>query len=372
MFWSCLGLVTLVAAIDPDCQALIDANLQTLGLIRTIQVNYTITGRNERPTEVFWSREGNRERIQQVGGHLEPTPDGRPRNLSDVLIDDGVYKYLRNWDPRNPQKITPTKPGTVRAATGPHTNVNASLVTPSRQLLFEVEYKPRRTLAELAKVSPKITYQGKVELEGRELRLISLEYPEDAIYKMGKRDIDVYLDPAAGYMVRKMVGHIPNWIVSNGPPVNVVHAHEVLEFKDFGGGIFVPIKIRHGEADKWLSETVVKSIKINEPIPPETFELNWPKYAQVRHLPPVNGRIKIEVWGDGKPIRETKGLADIYALEAELRKDPVIAAELGPLPGAPRPPSTSTMVKLSIALGTLVTIMIGLVLYRRIREQAAA
>ena len=370
-----LVLVSLVAAIEPDCQALIDANTQTLGLVRTIQVNCTIAstgGGRKQVTELWWAREGARERIRRVGGHIEPTADGRPRDIEDILIDGPVYKWLQNWDPKNPQKITPTEQGTVSAATGPQTNVSGVNIAPSHQLLFEVEDRPRRTLAELARVSPKVTCKGKVELEGRELRLISLEYPEeDAIYQMGKRHIDVYLDPAAGYMIRKIVVDVAGKIVSDGPPRSFVHAHEVLEFKDFGGGIFVPIKIRH-TAPKLLSETVVKSIKINEPIPPETFELHWPKYAAIKHYPPVNGRFKIELWGDDEPVAEIKKVQDFDVVEAELRKDPRVAAELGPLPGAPLPPPRSMMIKLSLALGALVAIMIGLVLYRRIREQAAA
>ena len=37
----------------------------------------------------------------------------------------------------------------------------------------------------------------------------------------------------------------------------------------------------------------------------------WPKYAQIVHFPPVNGRLKVEVWGDDKPIQEIKGIGDL-------------------------------------------------------------
>jgi hypothetical protein len=116
----------------------------------------------------------------------------------------------------------------------------------------------------------------------------------------------------------------------------------------------------------------VKSIKVNEPIPPETFEMDWPKYVEIVHLPPVNGRTKVEIWGGDKPIQEIKQVADLRAVEAELRKDPLIAAELGPEPGAPLPPPMATLTKLFVAFGVLLALMIGLVIRRRIREQAAA
>jgi hypothetical protein len=374
MSWACVGLVSLLAAIDADCQALIEANTQAIGLVRTIQVHYTIasTGRGKKQsTEIWWAREGTRERIRRVGGHIEPTADGRPRDIEDILIDGPVYKWLSNWDPKRPQKITPTKQGTVRAWTGPQTNVNKATITPSQQLHFEVDFLPRRTLRELANVSTQVTCQRSVQVDGRELSLISLECPEDS-GTLGKRHVDVYLDPAAGYMMRKVVVNAPSVRIGKGPPMSISDVREVLEFEDFGNGVFVPTRIRLGSLKHWGAELKVTSLKVNEPIPPDTFELRWPKFAEVSHTPPVNGRYRVEIWGDDKPIAEVKTRQDIKSLEAELRRNPLLAAELGPIPGAPLPPPASLMAKLSIALGTLVAIMVGLILYRRIREQAAA
>lgn len=375
MSWACVGLVTLLTAIDADCQALIDANSHTLGLVRTIQVSYTITptaGGDKRPCEMWWAREGARERIRRVGGHIEPTSDGRPRDIDDLLIDGPVYKWLQNWDPKHPQKITPTKQGTVRAIVGPQTNVNRANIAPSQQLHFEVDFMPRRTLSELAKVSTNVSCQRRVQFDGRELLLISLESPDDSAYSLGKRYFDVYLDPAAGYMMRKIVVKAPKVVIANQPPTSVSYASEVLEFEDFGNGVFVPTKIRKGSGDRWGTELTVTSLKVNEPIPPGTFEWRWPKFVAVTHEPPVHGKYKVEIWGDDKPVAEIKRVQDLKIVEAELRKDPLVAAELGPIPGAPLPPPTSMMLKLSLALCALGAIMIGLILYRRIREQAAA
>jgi hypothetical protein len=366
--------LTVIAAIDPQCQALIDSNAQTLALIQTIQVNYTIARLNtpQMPFhETWWSRQGRRERIRRVGGKLEPTADGRPRDIHDLLIDGDTYKWLKNWDPENPQHITPTKQGTVRASTGPQTNVNAFVAAPSHELFLEVDSVPRRTLSELAKVSPNVTCKGKVELDGRQLWLISLETPEENTTTTYKCYFDVYLDPNAGYMIRKVVVNAPNVVLANGKTTKLGHAHEVLEFQDFGDGIFVATKIRNGTPQKWLSETVVKSIEVNESIPPETFELDWPKYVQVVHHPAVNGKFRVEIWGDDKPLKEIKKVADVRTFEAELRKDPAIAAELGPEPGTRPPVPMSLMLKLSIVLGVLLIIMTALIIVRRIREQPA-
>jgi hypothetical protein len=376
VFWTYLGIISLVTVIDPQCQALIDANSQTVDLIRSIQVNYTV-GKLDNPKhpidQVSWSREARRERIKIFtdAAGFEPTSDGRPQGISDLLIDGDAYKLLRNWDPKNPQKITPVKQGTVRATMGPQTNVNATTHAPSYDLYFEVDCMPRRTLRELAKVSPKVTCKGQVQMDGRELWLLSLESPEETTATTMKKYYDIYLDPNAGHMIRKLVVN-SNVMMPDGKIVKDAHAHEVLDYKDFGDGIFVPTRIRHGTPEKWLSELVVTSIKVNEPIPPETFEMVWPKYAQIVHFPPVDGKLKVEVWGDDKPIQEIKGIGDLRTVEAELRNDPRTAADIGPDPGVRPPPPMATLTKLFIGFVALLALMIGLVIWRRIREQAAA
>ena len=318
------------AALDPECRALIDANVRTLDLIRSIEVDYTIVW-IEKPQEpvieTWWSREGRRERSRSDGTYFDSRTKELRRVLNDRVVDGDTCKWLQNWDPQHPPKIRPLRPGTVRATVGPQTNVSDP-GAPSGFLLLDVTSFPRRSLSELAKVSPKVECKGKVQLDGRDLWLLSLESPEETTPTTTKHYYDVYLDPAAGHMIRKVVVNSPKVILDDGKTIKNSHAHEVVEFKDFGGGIFVPMKIRNGSLDSYLTELVVKSVNINEPIPPATFEMHWPKYVQVVYHPPVDGRFKVVVWGDGKPLREITGPSDLQALEAELRQDPKIAAEL--------------------------------------------
>src|SRR5262249_39779586 len=131
-------------------------------------------------------------------------------------------------------------------------------------------------------------------------------------------------------------------------------------------------KVRLGTLKRWSSELNVTSLKVNEPIPPETFELHWPRFVAVAHEPAVNGRFKVEIWDDDRPVAEVKKVQDLKTIEADLRKDPVIAAELGPSIDVRPPAAMSSLVKLSIVLGALAAVMVALALYRRIREQAAA
>jgi hypothetical protein len=179
------------------------------------------------------------------------------------------------------------------------------------------------------------------------------------------------LDPATGFMIRRLEARAPKRFLSNGKTIKDEHVHEVVEFKDFGNGIFVPMRTRNGTMDRWGSEQVVTSVRVNEPISPETFEMRWPKYAHVRQFPAVNGKIKTTVWGDNQAIGDVSSAADLRALDAELRKDPLAAAELGSLPGeAPMAsPPRSMLTILSGVLVLLVTAMAIAVVVRRIREQ---
>lgn len=363
----------LMHGIDPQCQALIDANAQSLELVRTIQVEYIVKtlGHPERPPDrISWSRSGRQERIRRVAEVAGTSRDGRPLGISDELRDGQVLKWLANWDPANPQRITPSNQGTVQATVAPQTNMNAQGITPSANLLFEVDSTPRRTLSELARVARKVTCKGKVDVNGSELWLISLESPEETTPTTTKKYFDVYLDPLAGHMIRKVVVNVPKMILGNGQTMSYTASLEVVDFRDFGDGVFVPTKLRNSRREKLVSELQVESIKVNEPIEPHVFEMNWPRYVHIRHMPPVNGRVREEVWGDGKPIRDIVSSADARALEAELRKDPRIAAELGPVTGAAPPPPASTLATLAIVLGVLVAIMVALIIRRRIREQA--
>jgi hypothetical protein len=368
MIWALTG-------IDTQCQSLIDANAQSLELIRTIQINYTVTmapdNGKKQVDEVWWNREPGRERIRRVTDLFQPRADGRQLGISDVVLDGDSYKWLQNWDPEKPQKITPSRQGTVRASVGPRTNVNPASVSPAQQLLFEVFFAPRRTLRELAAVSPNLACKGKVVVDGRELWRLSLESPEENTPRTVKRFFDVYLDPLAGHMIRRMVMDAPNILLPDGKAMKETWAYEVVEFKDLGDGVFVPIRIRTGTPKQWLAELAVKSLKVNEPIPRETFEMQWPQFAAVHYYPLVDGKVKFEIWGDGKPIKEFIGPADLNAFETELRNDSKFAGAIGPGHGAIPPPPASTLTRLSLVLAVLLALMVALVIRRRIREQSA-
>jgi hypothetical protein len=315
-----------VAAPDPECRQIIEANAHTLGLIRTLELHYIIRppARPVLASQIWWSKEGSRERIKEISGH-PPTTEGRPTNIRDLLISSGKTYFLRNWDPTNPQRISPTHQGSVTAIEEPHTNVNPGTRSPAADLLMEVLWMPRRTLSELASVSPSIQSKGWIADNGRKLFCISLETPEETADRSLKWFVEAYVDPTAGYMIRKLILTAPGFKWPNGTTGMTLRS-EVDGFRDCGDGIYIAENLRH-QGDEGGTECLVDGIKVNQPIPEGQFVMNWPKYVQVRHLPPADGRAFTEIWGDGKAVGVIKQRGDAERIEAELAQDPAIRAE---------------------------------------------
>jgi hypothetical protein len=109
-----------------------------------------------------------------------------------------------------------------------------------------------------------------------------------------------------------------------------------------------------------VGTATVRSIEVNSSLPEDAFDLKFPKYCQVRYLPPVNGRFAVDIWGDDGPLRRVNSLQEIQAFEDELRRDPATAAELDADPT--RGPS---YLKYALAVAGIVAVLVVLLLLGR-------
>ena len=375
MFATSLLMVSLATLLDPQCQELIDANSRTASLIRTVELEYDLAWIETPGTvvdRVTWIREGKSERVMRQSKPDAALSELEPRSTVEFVLKGDKVKSLYDWDRANPPKITPTHQGRVRADIMPRTPFNPAALSPAEQLRLEVDSMPRRTLADLAKASPNVKCHGKVFSGGRELWKISLESPEQTTGNTTKRNFDVFLDPTAGYLIRRIEVH-SDILLPTGKHHKDERVHEVVEFKDVGDGVFFPLQVRNGTPAFWGTELKVRKIKLNEPVDASNFEMEWPKFAAVRHHPAVNGVIAFDIWGNGQPLRSFKGSDDLRPFEAELRANPLVAAELGPVftGKVPAPPTLSTVVKLGFLGGGLLLLVIVLTVHRRLRDQMA-
>lgn len=321
---------------DADAQRLIEANRNALGLIRSVRVEYENrkvepgSSGDEVVETTKWLRAGDKERCWTSAPYLGKNGVGRPLDRREWALGPSEYRSLLNYDPEDPQPIRPTFQGTLKAEKGPRSSRNPTGANPARQLLIEMHLEPRRTLSDVAALATKVESMGRREIAGRTCEGLRLESPADP----EPRVLEVWLDPQANFMVRRVVERRPQFQNADGTLGNTSLA-TAMEFKDYGGGIFLPQVVEFAggplEADPdalpagWRLEVVASAV--NEAIPDADFHLNFPKYSAVRDISRGEGKIGVEVWGDDGPLKRIESADEMFAFEQELMRDPQIKAQ---------------------------------------------
>lgn len=319
------GVLISMALASPESgrlesvESIVAAHQSGLALIHSIDLTLELRsladgeGDPDGPDQVWrWSRDENRERIRHR--HKEPLPtDGLPTNLTDTYIEGSQLRYLGNWDPDHPQPLTPLEQGSLRAFTEPLTRKLPGQRDPGLQLLqtFQIPLGgPRRTLWQV------------VREEGAELVSAPDAMTNDLYHiRVTKPDLseptnrcvlDVFLDPACGFHVRRSVV----MLFEKGQPIGGTE-REVRTFQDYGNGVFFPAEavvtaVEPGKAPVPIWSVRVKRCQINEPIDGEAFHFVFPENAVVRHFPPVDNKVKAEIWGpDNKPRQTVAGFESL-------------------------------------------------------------
>jgi hypothetical protein len=332
---------------DPDrtVEEIVADHQAAIGLIHDIDVTLDIelgaraprTGTlHFRPEAVWkWTRSGGRERIQWTDLNTPPRADGRPLNRYDMLQDGDTRRELRNWDPGNPQPITPLSQGSVLASIGPSHRMFER--DPARYLLFAfslVTADARWTLAELLRDSPRHMILPPDASDGAEIRRIRFDHPGMNPPAPGAY-FEIAVDTAANNFVRRVVAVYPQMESSTGH-VDTRFVWEVIRTRDCGNGVFFPLlteqrNYRGSETTPYFALRVTaRNLTLNEELPEEALAFAFPEHAQVMHLPPENGKVRLSLWGaDGSPVLEIKSAKD---LEAYLDKFPVAGTNSGVIP----------------------------------------
>ncbi len=310
---------------------LVEAHMSAVRAIHEIQLQMDLSGERFVPKHVgplriatwHWAWKRELERVRYVDHSVERRDDGLTNNCGDALVDGTTFKWLMNWDPDHPQKITPAKQGTVDARIGPQDGIFPGRDT-KNQLLW-VFVKPsgdavRYSLAELAERSvPPVILKGTVRIGDHECWHIHAYLPGIGSNLTGGTSFDIFIDPSVNFSVRK-VEELQKLVSLNGGQGDPIFVHierEVKEFADLGKGVFVPLKVETRFYDQGRSEAAsimtakVSKIVVNRPLSPDAFDFKFPENVQVVHRP-KNGKARVQLWGaDNKPIREIRSPADL-------------------------------------------------------------
>jgi hypothetical protein len=176
---------------------------------------------------------------------------------------------------------------------------------------------------------------------GRELVYVELEHSTS--------HRKFWFDPAVNYLVRKLVG------TTKGQPTEFRSVLEVTRFKELEPGLFFPERVEARyfyNGDNPLSNNVVvfADVRVNRPLPPETFQLRLPAGTTVTDN--LQGKV-YDVNEDGKPVGPVRSL--------------FTATSSGITPRAPtlEEPASTTSWILPASLGVLLVAVILWVRRRR-------
>lgn len=314
---------------NESLSAIVVANEAAIAQIREIELSLSISGERYRPEATGrlqiatwrWAWKGDLERIRYIDLNVPPRDDGLTNNRGDVFLDGNTAKWLRNWDPENPQVLAPTRQGTVKAVMMPQSNVvpgrdvKAQLLWAFTPLTGAATRVSLRKLVEAS--SPAAELKGSELVGERNCWHITASLPGHG--DSGPTHFDIFLDPDANYMVRKTIVR-QSVVYQDGDAEVTSDLHlerEVRRFHDAGSGVFIPVEIEtrsyEGSAAEPASKIVVhvEIERINEPLSTDAFAFRFPENCQVT-TPPVDGKSVVYLWGpDNSPIREIRSAADL-------------------------------------------------------------
>lgn len=284
-------------------------------------VNLLIGGQQKLPLvyQCEWIVEGPNEKISYTP-LVDKELNGLPNNYFELVFRDGKEYLLENWNRDNPQSVSPSAQGSVRAYIGlqreafirkdPGMN---SLFLP-RVLMNEPRLNLRRLIGRFG--------TSEVASEDDSTVVIRL-----------KRDSARILDPSENMEVTlaKNFGYLVSCIaVVNDSVLNPTELGKnasrielrVADFHSLEDGIYFPSLSTYTVVDSFrntkvkLAEYQFQVVSVNDDIADDVFVMNFPKDVLVIDSSSDPKEVKWFLWGDGnRPAREVDSIAELSATD---------------------------------------------------------
>ncbi len=134
---------------------------------------------------------------------------------------------------------------------------------------------------------------------------------------------DIFLDPHAGMMARKVVNHHDQYAwPGEGKLPWAEWVHEVMTFHNAGEGVFFPIESewRVYRSDRKEPTSIVqikaKTFIVNQALPDDAFDFRFPENATV--ILEEEGKRKLYLWGpNNEPVRTMTTAAEVLEAQRE-------------------------------------------------------
>lgn len=312
------------APADEQVLKLVRAHESTLGLLHQFDIQLEIW--NGQPDQEpsrngtwRWARKGAVERIRHADSLRDPAKGTVVKTLFGDQFDEGENRHvLKGWDPNRPVELTPTAQRGVSAFLGRQTSLQMAVPDPAPLLLLAFRdvtetpgtRLPLRELVQRAKaVEVRPTAAKGADADGSLvcLRIWRTISKENQGSKSG-RYFDVFLDPNAGMLARKLVNHQDQYAWPDGTTLPWAEwVHEVKKFHSAGDGVFFPIesetKVFRSDRAKPTAIDQIKSSSytVNRDLPADAIDFKFPENAMV--VSEEGGKRTVQLWGpDNKPL----------------------------------------------------------------------
>jgi hypothetical protein len=343
-----LGAPTLVAQEKVNDEqatfklaSVIDRHESAIGLIHSADVTVSVKctergGVKQDPAvamwKLRWSKSGTMSRIRCENLHssiVDARGDSVDRFV-DVLEDGETMSILLNWDPIKRPRLEARDQRTVQAYTYPQSPQLPGLIPSvlTQHALFEIAanaFDSRRTVRQLFAQSPGVSDASLVEFDGEQLVVVKAVHPDTRFGKTYKNTkFEIYFDPTLNYLVRRVRVLTPP-DSSKGLESGLIEDRVAGRFEKFENGVWFPMLVevdiksagRSYSNSKYLLE--VTDITINDELPQDAMDFQFPENCVVVHNPPVDGRRKGTLYGkDNKPIKDVASINELPELPDQI------------------------------------------------------
>jgi len=339
-----LGAFPAGASADPQLESVLTAHRATIESIHSVHLQlsaetvFVVAQPEKRWPEPLWRAEwwlmGERERLH--GDYL--VYDG-PHRLLDWTRTPDERRYITGLDRDQLDLLTLSdQRGMSATIVSGDSLESCGGIDPEMHLLFRhpVQYSTslRRTLPELVRDSPRVEALGWENLNGQALYHLRCESVYDDPEERHDPPVSVsfWLDPAAGYLVRRKEVHAPPMGPTRKDPHRPPYGggmirHEVTSFHALPDGVFIPARIEATTYDagaaepKSLARIDVHVVQLNAGVSEEDVTMHIPAGLLVHDL--RGGQVRQFVWGPGDaPDAEIGSHEDLQRLTAYQRVPP--------------------------------------------------
>jgi hypothetical protein len=316
----------LVAAHDGTFELLHSGDF----VVRTRQIEEIDVDRYLDVAECRMRFSGERQRLTQV---LLAKPRPEVGFYTDAYSDGKTQWMLHDYDRTKPLRITPLR---QHGAGGSITTVNPgvrAVFSPLESMLLHMHLGPGspstgKLLRQFVAAFPRAEVAGQETVEGDACWKLRLSGPAPSLGLSDAGDfVELMVAPSLGFRVKQKItnrARFPGFDLT-GQSITIENYRTrvvVKRFREFAPGLFLPLESeawveKGGQVNQFpVARCDFQVNSVNEPIPEEAFQFEFPEYLRVADLREGSDKLKLYIWDKGnKPGVQFTSTNDLTQFE---------------------------------------------------------